>query len=167
MYDVTPPRGTPLTSERGLRDEALSHTKKTHKQRDFRVRGDVFSAWDDWRPSWIINTSELSHKMTKSKDKKREKMSVATEIDRVEERRTRFQDHVESAELRSRREVLSDGERQDLEEEMSDMRQRVQKLDKELYTLRGENRKNMMLSVALFALSAFLYYAFIYAEEDL
>ncbi|CAL8314451.1 unnamed protein product [Boreogadus saida] len=105
--------------------------------------------------------------MTKSKDKKREKMSVATEIDRVEERRTRFQDNIEKAEFRTRREVLSDRERQDLEDEMTIMRERVQRLDKDLITLRGENRRNMMLSVALLALSAFFYYAFIYGDEDL
>ena len=39
--------------------------------------------------------------------------------------------------------------------------------DKDLITLRGENRRNMMLSVALLALSAFFYYAFIYGDEDL
>ncbi|CAL8392043.1 unnamed protein product [Arctogadus glacialis] len=105
--------------------------------------------------------------MTKSKDKKREKMSVATEIDRVEERRTRFQDNIEKAEFRTRREVLSDRERQDLEDEMTIMRERVQRLDKDLLILRGENRRNMMLSVALLALSAFFYYAFIYGDEDL
>lgn len=105
--------------------------------------------------------------MTKSKDKKREKISVATEIDRVEERRTRLQDNIDRAEFRTRREKLSDRERQDLEDEMTIMRGRVQTLDKELCTLRGENRGNMMLSVALLALSAFVYYAFIYGEEDL
>ncbi|XP_056437036.1 coiled-coil domain-containing protein 167 isoform X2 [Gadus chalcogrammus] len=88
-------------------------------------------------------------------------------IDRVEERRTRFQDNIEKAEFRTRREVLSDRERQDLEDEMTIMRERVQRLDKDLITLRGENRRNMMLSVALLALSAFFYYAFIYGDEDL
>uniref|UniRef100_A0A8C2GFK7 Uncharacterized protein n=2 Tax=Cyprinus carpio TaxID=7962 RepID=A0A8C2GFK7_CYPCA len=34
--------------------------------------------------------------------------------------------------------------------------------EKELQVLRGENRKNMMLSVALLAISAFFYYTFIY-----
>ncbi|KAJ3606567.1 hypothetical protein NHX12_026088 [Muraenolepis orangiensis] len=104
--------------------------------------------------------------MPKSKDKKREKISVASEIDRVEERRTRFHDNIERAEFRSRRDMLSDRERQDLEDEMAIMRERVQKLDKELDTLRGENRRNMMLSVALLALSAFCYYTFIYGDED-
>ncbi|XP_059897423.1 coiled-coil domain-containing protein 167 [Gadus macrocephalus] len=114
-----------------------------------------------------IPDPQCRDKMTKSKDKKREKMSVATEIDRVEERRTRFQDNIEKAEFRTRREVLSDRERQDLEDEITIMRERVQRLDKDLITLRGENRRNMMLSVALLALSAFFYYTFIYGDEDL
>lgn len=38
--------------------------------------------------------------------------------------------------------------------------------DKELALLRGENRRNMLLSVALLAASAVFYYAFFYHEED-
>lgn len=34
--------------------------------------------------------------------------------------------------------------------------------DRELEVLRGENRRNMMLSVALLAISALFYYTFIY-----
>ncbi|XP_035535239.1 coiled-coil domain-containing protein 167 [Morone saxatilis] len=104
--------------------------------------------------------------MAKLKDKRREKVSVATEIDRLEERRTRCQDNLERAEFRSRKEELSDKDRQQLEDEMTIMNERVQKLGKELETLRGENRKNMMLSVALLVISALFYYVFFYNEED-
>ncbi|XP_040920477.1 coiled-coil domain-containing protein 167 [Toxotes jaculatrix] len=104
--------------------------------------------------------------MAKLKDKRREKISVATEIDRLEERRARCQDNLERAEFRSRKEKLSDKERQELEDEMGIMNERVQKLDKELQTLRRENRKNMLLSVALLAISALFYYVFFYSEED-
>ncbi|XP_034435730.1 coiled-coil domain-containing protein 167 [Hippoglossus hippoglossus] len=104
--------------------------------------------------------------MAKLKDKRREKTSVATEIDRLEERRTRCHDNLERAEFKSRKEQLSDRERQELEDEMGLMNERVQKLDKELETLRGENRKNMVLSVALLAISALFYYMFFYNEED-
>uniref|UniRef100_A0A667YZE8 Coiled-coil domain-containing protein 167 n=2 Tax=Myripristis murdjan TaxID=586833 RepID=A0A667YZE8_9TELE len=111
----------------------------------------------------------LGDKMVKSKDKekKRDQISIATEIDRVEELRARFQDNLERAEFRKRRHKLSDKERQELEDEMAIMNERVQKLDKELETLRKENRRNMMLSVALLAVSAVFYYVFIYSEEDL
>ncbi|XP_029983736.1 coiled-coil domain-containing protein 167 [Sphaeramia orbicularis] len=104
--------------------------------------------------------------MTKVKDKRREKISVATEIDRLEERRARCQDNLERAEFKSRRDKLSDRERQALEDEMAIMNERVQKLDKELEALRGENRKNMLLSVALLAVSALFYYIFIYSQTD-
>ncbi|CAB1435467.1 unnamed protein product [Pleuronectes platessa] len=104
--------------------------------------------------------------MSKLKDKRREKTSVASEIDRLEERRTRCHDNLERAEFKSRKEQLSERERQELEDEMGIMNERVQKLDKELKTLRGENRRNMVLSVALLAISALVYYMFVYMEED-
>ncbi|KAM3861594.1 coiled-coil domain-containing protein 167 [Diretmus argenteus] len=104
--------------------------------------------------------------MAKRNEKKRERISVASEIDRVEERRSRCQENLERAEFRKRRQKLSERERQELEDEMEIMNERVQKLDKELETLRGENRRNMMLSVALLAVSAVFYYVFIYNEED-
>uniref|UniRef100_A0A671X7W4 Coiled-coil domain-containing protein 167 n=2 Tax=Sparus aurata TaxID=8175 RepID=A0A671X7W4_SPAAU len=110
--------------------------------------------------------SSAGHKMAKLKDKRREKVSVATEIDRLEERKALCKDNLERAEFKSRKEKLSDKERQELEDEMSIMNERVQKLDKELETLRGENRKNMLLSVALLVFSALFYYIFFYNEEE-
>ncbi|XP_038583195.1 coiled-coil domain-containing protein 167 [Micropterus salmoides] len=103
--------------------------------------------------------------MAKFKDKRREKTSVATEIDRLEERRARCQNNLERAEFRSRKEELSDKQRQELEDELAIINERVQKLDKELETLRGENRKNMLLSVALLVIICLVYFLF-YNEED-
>ncbi|KAL6095961.1 ccdc167 [Pungitius sinensis] len=102
--------------------------------------------------------------MAKVKDKRREKISVATEIDRLEERRARCQDNLERAEFKSRREKLSDRDRQDLEDEMTIINERVLKLDKELEALRGDNRMNMLLSVALLVVSALFYFVFFYNE---
>ncbi|KAG7461073.1 hypothetical protein MATL_G00206050 [Megalops atlanticus] len=99
--------------------------------------------------------------MTKSKEKKREKISVASEIDRIEERRSLCQDSLERAEFRRRREELSEQDRQALEDEMTIMTERIQKYECELEMLRGENRRNMLLSVALLAISVLLYYALI------
>ncbi|XP_069014816.1 coiled-coil domain-containing protein 167 [Embiotoca jacksoni] len=104
--------------------------------------------------------------MAKLKDKRREKISVATEIDRLEERRARCHDNLERAEFRKRKEELSEMDRQELEDEMAIMNERVQKLDKELEMLRGENRRNMLLSVALLAVSALFYYIFFNIEDD-
>lgn len=39
-------------------------------------------------------------------------------------------------------------------------------LDKELQALRGENRKNMLLSVALLVLSALFYYIFLHSDDE-
>ncbi|KAM6954113.1 coiled-coil domain-containing protein 167 [Aplochiton taeniatus] len=103
--------------------------------------------------------------MTKSKGKMREKISVASEIDRVDEKRSRCQGNLKKAEFRKRRVELSDQDSQALEDEMTIMNERVQKLDKELEALRGENRRNMLLSVAFLALSAVIYYAFVYDED--
>lgn len=91
---------------------------------------------------------------------------MATEIDRLEGRKTHCRDHLERAEFRSRKGKLSDQERQELEDEMAIMTERVHKLDKELQMLRGENRKNMLLSVALLVLSALFYYIFLHSEDD-
>ncbi|XP_040016310.1 coiled-coil domain-containing protein 167 [Gasterosteus aculeatus] len=102
--------------------------------------------------------------MAKLKDKRREKISVATEIDRLEERRARCHDNLERAEFRSRREKLSDKDRHDLEDEMTIINERVMKLDKELEALRGDNRMNMLLSVALLVVSALFYFVFFYNE---
>ncbi|KAM9703592.1 coiled-coil domain-containing protein 167 [Menidia menidia] len=104
--------------------------------------------------------------MTKLKDKKREKISIATEIDRLEEKRARCHDNLERAEFKTRKERLSEKERQELEDEMAIMNERVQKLDMELESLRGENRRNMLLSVALLTVSALFYYMFFYNEDD-
>ncbi|KAG5277399.1 hypothetical protein AALO_G00117060 [Alosa alosa] len=100
--------------------------------------------------------------MTKPKEKSREKISVASEIDRVEERKSRCNGLLERAEFRRRKEELSDEDSKLLEDEMTLMTERIQKYDRELEILRGENRRNMMLSVALLAISALFYYTFIY-----
>ncbi|KAI1897254.1 hypothetical protein AGOR_G00081420 [Albula goreensis] len=97
--------------------------------------------------------------MTKPKEKNKEKISVASEIDRIEGRKSLCQDSLEKAEFRQRRENLSDEERQVLEDEMTVMTERIKKYDLQLSHLRSENRKNMLLSVALLAISALLYYA--------
>ncbi|KAK7149899.1 hypothetical protein R3I94_009272 [Phoxinus phoxinus] len=100
--------------------------------------------------------------MSKSKTTKKEKISVASEIDRIEERKSHCKNNLERSEFRQRKEQLSDSERLALEDEMTIMNIRIQKYEKELQVLRGENRKNMMLSVALLAISALFYYTFIY-----
>ncbi|KAJ8270519.1 hypothetical protein GJAV_G00115880 [Gymnothorax javanicus] len=98
--------------------------------------------------------------MAKRKDKKKEKISIASEIDRVESRKSLCQDSLERAQFRRRREELSDQEREALEDELTIMAERIQNYDHQLEELRGENRRNMLLSVALLIISVIFYYAF-------
>lgn len=84
----------------------------------------------------------------------------------MEERRTRCKDNLDRVAFRSRKEKLSEKDRQDLEDEMTIINERVLKLDKELQTLRGENRRNMLMSVSLLVISALFYFVFFYNEED-
>ncbi|KAL4630480.1 coiled-coil domain-containing protein 167 [Arapaima gigas] len=99
--------------------------------------------------------------MAKPKEKKKEKISVASEIDRIEERRSLCQDNLDKAEYKWCRGQLSEKERKLLEEEMTIMKERIQKYEQELAVLRLENRRNMMLSIALLVLTALFYYAFV------
>ncbi|XP_012671207.1 coiled-coil domain-containing protein 167 [Clupea harengus] len=100
--------------------------------------------------------------MTKTKEKKKENISVASEIDRIEDRKSRCNDLLDRAEFRRRKEELTDEDSKLLEDEMTLMTERIQKYDHELEILRGENRRNMVLSVALLAISALFYYTFVY-----
>uniref|UniRef100_A0A3P9N0L6 Coiled-coil domain-containing protein 167 n=1 Tax=Poecilia reticulata TaxID=8081 RepID=A0A3P9N0L6_POERE len=106
--------------------------------------------------------------MAKMKDKKRENVSIASEIDRLEERRERCQDNLERAEFKSRKARLSDYIRVLLvaKHYMLILVKFFFPLDKELAMLRGENRRNMVLSVALLTISALFYYVFFYNEDD-
>ncbi|XP_073694683.1 coiled-coil domain-containing protein 167 [Garra rufa] len=111
----------------------------------------------------IPNSKSLrASKMSKSKTSKKEKISVASEIDRIEERKLHCKNNLERAEFRQRKEELSDNDRLALDDEMTILNERIQKYENELQVLRGENRKNMMVSVALLAISALFYYTFIY-----
>ncbi|XP_069034682.1 coiled-coil domain-containing protein 167 [Lepisosteus oculatus] len=94
--------------------------------------------------------------------RRQEKVSIATEIDRVEERRALCRDSLDRAEYRRRREELCEQDRQALEEEMTILNGRLSKYDQELAVLRAENRKNMLLSVALLAVCALIYFSLIY-----
>ncbi|KAJ8410191.1 hypothetical protein AAFF_G00201720 [Aldrovandia affinis] len=108
----------------------------------------------------VIFCTGRRSKMTKPKEKKKEKISVASEIDRVEARKSLCRDSLERAEFRRRREELSEADRQVLEDEMTVMTERIQKYELQLEQLRGENRRNMLLSVALLVISALFYYAY-------
>ncbi|XP_067247609.1 coiled-coil domain-containing protein 167 isoform X2 [Chanodichthys erythropterus] len=65
--------------------------------------------------------------MSKSRTTKKEKISVASEIDRIEERKLHCKNNLERAEFRQRKHQLSDSDRLALEDEMTIMNERIQK----------------------------------------
>ncbi|XP_006010747.1 coiled-coil domain-containing protein 167 [Latimeria chalumnae] len=89
---------------------------------------------------------------------KKKKFSVARELDCLEERLTVCKDSLENVDFRLRKEELSPEGRKSLEEEKLILLEQICKYEKELVRLRKENRKNMLLSVALLALLVFLYF---------
>ncbi|KFO26991.1 coiled-coil domain-containing protein 167 [Fukomys damarensis] len=89
--------------------------------------------------------------------KKRENLGVALEIDGLEEKLTRCQRDLEAVSCRLHGAELSHEDRLSLEKEKNSLMSRASNYEKELKLLRQENRKNMLLSVAIFILLALLY----------
>ncbi|XP_069810811.1 coiled-coil domain-containing protein 167 [Dendropsophus ebraccatus] len=90
--------------------------------------------------------------------KKREKLSVAKEIDSMEERLETCRNGLEDVRYRLRREELTEDGRKSLEKEENSLTNKMSHYEKELKSLRHENRKNAMVSFALFFLIVLLYY---------
>ncbi|XP_048203795.1 coiled-coil domain-containing protein 167 [Perognathus longimembris pacificus] len=89
--------------------------------------------------------------------KKRENLGVAEEIDGLEEKLTRCRRELEAVNSRLDQAELSPEDRRCLEKEKSSLMSKASNFEKELKLLRHENRKNTMLSVAIFLLLALLY----------
>uniref|UniRef100_A0A8C2VR61 Coiled-coil domain-containing protein 167 n=1 Tax=Chinchilla lanigera TaxID=34839 RepID=A0A8C2VR61_CHILA len=89
--------------------------------------------------------------------KKRENLGVALEIDGLEEKLSQCRRDLEAVSCRLHRAELSPEDRRSLEKERSSLMSRASNYEKELKLLRQENRKNMLLSVAIFLLLAVLY----------
>ncbi|XP_060225180.1 coiled-coil domain-containing protein 167 isoform X4 [Meriones unguiculatus] len=89
--------------------------------------------------------------------KKRENLGVAQEIDRLEEKLSQCRKDLEAVTSQLYRAELSPEDRRSLEKEKTTLMSKASKYEKELKLLRQENRKNMLLSVAIFILLALLY----------
>ncbi|XP_028647788.1 coiled-coil domain-containing protein 167 [Erpetoichthys calabaricus] len=87
----------------------------------------------------------------------KEKVSIAEEIDNVEKRLSVCRKSLEGMEFRLRKEELLEDKRLSLEEEKSLLLERISKYEHQLRCLRGENRRNMLLSVAILTLFVLLY----------
>ncbi|XP_072266118.1 coiled-coil domain-containing protein 167 [Pyxicephalus adspersus] len=90
--------------------------------------------------------------------KKKEKISVAREIDGMEERLAACKENLEGVDYKLRKMELTDEGRKSLEKEKNSLTNKMSHYEKELKSLRHENRKNMLLSVAIFLFIALVYY---------
>ncbi|XP_044530306.1 coiled-coil domain-containing protein 167 [Gracilinanus agilis] len=89
--------------------------------------------------------------------KKRENLSVAQEIDGLEEKLSQCRRSLEEVTGRLRTEELSPEARRALEKEKNNLRNRACGYERELKSLRRENCKNTLLSVAIFLLILLVY----------
>lgn len=79
------------------------------------------------------------------------------QIDGLEEKLSQCRKDLEAVTSQLYRAELSPEDRRSLEKEKTTLMSRASKYEKELKLLRQENRKNMLLSVAIFLLLALLY----------
>uniref|UniRef100_A0A8C5JXU9 Coiled-coil domain-containing protein 167 n=1 Tax=Jaculus jaculus TaxID=51337 RepID=A0A8C5JXU9_JACJA len=89
--------------------------------------------------------------------KKRENLGVALEIDGLEEKLSQCRRDLEAVTSQLYRMELSPEDRRSLEKEKNSLMSKASSYEKELRRLRQENRKNTLLSVAIFVLLALLY----------
>ncbi|KAM8945368.1 coiled-coil domain-containing protein 167 [Pelodytes ibericus] len=90
--------------------------------------------------------------------KKKDGLSVAKEIDNMEERLESCRTSLEDLDFKLRKLELTEEGRKSLEKEKKSLTNKMSHYERELKSLRHENRKNMMVSVALFVLIALGYY---------
>ncbi|ELK16562.1 coiled-coil domain-containing protein 167 isoform X1 [Pteropus alecto] len=89
--------------------------------------------------------------------KKRENLGVALQIDGLEEKLSQCQRDLEAVNSRLYGPELSPEARRSLEKEKNSLMNKASNYEKELKLLRQENRKNMLLSVAIFILLTLIY----------
>ncbi|XP_018428943.1 PREDICTED: coiled-coil domain-containing protein 167 [Nanorana parkeri] len=91
--------------------------------------------------------------------KKREKISVVREIDGMEERLAACRTNLDDVDYKLRKLELTEEGRKSLEKEKNSLTNKMSRYEKELKSLRHENRKNMLLSVAIFLFISLVYYS--------
>ncbi|XP_066451387.1 coiled-coil domain-containing protein 167 [Eleutherodactylus coqui] len=90
--------------------------------------------------------------------KKRGQLSVAKEIDGIEERLESCRSSLEDLDFKLRKLELTEEGRKSLEKEKDSLSNKMSRYEKELKSLRHENRKNAMVSFGLFFLIVLGYY---------
>uniref|UniRef100_A0A8C5MM10 Coiled-coil domain-containing protein 167 n=1 Tax=Leptobrachium leishanense TaxID=445787 RepID=A0A8C5MM10_9ANUR len=79
-------------------------------------------------------------------------------IDVVEEKLASCRSNLEDLDFKLRKLELTEEGRKSLEKEKNSLSSKMSHYERELKSLRHENRKNMMVSVSLFVLIALVYY---------
>ncbi|XP_067026294.1 coiled-coil domain-containing protein 167-like [Acropora muricata] len=90
-----------------------------------------------------------------------EKMpTIVSQIEDLENKIKASEDQIDKIDRSLRLRNLSDVERNDLENEMKHLKEKIEQQEKDLGALRKENRKSMAVSVAIFALLSLGYLLF-------
>ncbi|XP_016079217.1 PREDICTED: coiled-coil domain-containing protein 167 [Miniopterus natalensis] len=89
--------------------------------------------------------------------KKRENLGVALEIDGLEEKLSQCRRDLEAVNSRLYGAELSLEARKSLEKEKNSLMSKASNYEKELKLLRQENRKNTLLSLAIFVILSLVY----------
>ncbi|XP_004379477.2 coiled-coil domain-containing protein 167 [Trichechus manatus latirostris] len=111
-------------------------------------------AWCD-----VVGTSSDDRRFPASNmtKKKRDNLGVALEIDGLEKKLSQCRRDLEAVDDRLHQAELSPEARRSLEKEKNSLMSKASNYERELKLLRQENRKNMLLSVAIFILLTLVY----------
>ncbi|EHB05924.1 hypothetical protein GW7_09005, partial [Heterocephalus glaber] len=104
----------------------------------------------EWHPGRVILGTCPRRLLSQRRDR-------VFQIDGLEEKLTQCRRDLEAVSCRLHRAELSPEDRLSLEKEKNSLMRKASNYEKELKLLRQENRKNMLLSVAIFILLALLY----------
>lgn len=129
-----------------------NHSAAPHQ--DGAGRADVAALW---RGSGALLCACTAADGPGTMGKKREGLSVAREIDELEEKLSLCRQSMEEVDLKLRGEKLSHEGRKSLERERNLLMTKADNYEKELSVLRKENRKNAALAVAMVLLIALIY----------
>nr|XP_023400612.1 coiled-coil domain-containing protein 167 [Loxodonta africana] len=125
--------------------EALQKGKETEKYLRFLVPRFLI-----FRPSCVCLEAGASYHLVSLQ-------KPVGQIDGLEEKLSQCRRDLEAVDNRLHRAELSPEARRSLEKEKNSLMNKVSNYEKELKLLRQENRKNMLLSVAIFILLTLIY----------
>ncbi|KAM4770820.1 coiled-coil domain-containing protein 167 [Rhinophrynus dorsalis] len=91
-------------------------------------------------------------------EKKKKNLSGIREIDRMQEKLESCKRSLDDTDFKLRKLELTKEEERSLEKKKNSLTNKISHYERELKSLRHENRKNMLVSVAIFLLLALVYY---------